>query len=131
MNKGKFRLLMSSNDPADRFLVYTPNTLPYNASAPMRNTVPFIPISFEEGRVVIDPEFPKELLNEGIVQFISSMNNSVTPNQLQDQQFIREQLRLDHIRSELRHLGSVVEDDVRNIDFLHYRQFLYLQMQKS
>lgn len=37
----------------------------------------------------------------------------LTPEQISEQQMIREQLGLDHIRSELCHLGSVVEDDVR------------------
>ena len=30
-DRGQFRQLSSSDDPADKFLVYTPNTLPYNS----------------------------------------------------------------------------------------------------
>ena len=113
MDRGQFRQLSSSDDPADKFLVYTPNTLPYNPSAPLRNTVPYIPLQFTEKGVSIDPIIPDEYINPSVKRFLDNISNMLTPEQISEQQMIREQLGLDHIRSELCHLGSVVEDDVR------------------
>ena len=112
LDRGQFRQLSSSDDPADKFLVYTPNTLPYNPSAPLRNTVPFIPLQFTEKGVSIDPIIPDNYVNPSVKRFLDNISNMLTPEQIAEQKLIREQLRLDHIRSELCHLGSVVEDDV-------------------
>lgn len=111
MDRGQFRQLSSSDDPADKFLVYTPNTLPYNPSAPLRNTVPYIPLKFTEKGVSIDPIIPDEYINPSVRRFLDNISSMLTPEQIAEQNLIREQLGLDHIRSELCHLGSVVEDD--------------------
>ena len=111
INRGRFRMLSSSNVPADKFLVYTPNTLPYNPTAPFRNALPYMPLQFSATGVAIDPVIPKELVNPGVERFVSTINETLTPGLLEEQRLIREQLHLDHIQSELQHLGSVVEDD--------------------
>lgn len=114
-NRGKFRLLSSSSEEGDKFLVYTPNTLPYNPSAPLRNTVPFIPLSFSDNGIAIDPVINSEYINPSVSTFINNINSTLTEEQKQEHNMIREELQLDHIRSELNHLGSVEEDDVNGI----------------
>lgn len=115
IDRGTFRRLSSSENPADRFLVYTPKTLPYNSSAPLRNTVPYIPLRFSPSGVDIDPVIPPEFVNPSVRKFVSTFNQKLSPSQQAElraeQQLIREQLGLDHIQSELNHIGSVVEDD--------------------
>ena len=116
IDRGKFRLLSSSSDnPADQFLVYTPNTLPYNPSAPLRNTVPFIPLSFTDDGVKIDPVIPEQYINPSVKSFVSNTNRTLTRELREEQQLIRDQLGLDHIRSELNHIGSVIEDDALSL----------------
>ena len=92
-------------------MVYTPNTLPYNPSAPFRNALPYIPLQFAPTGVAIDPVIPKEFMNPCVERFVNTINETLTPGLLEEQRLIREQLHLDHIQSELQHLGSVVEDD--------------------
>lgn len=112
VNRGTFRMLSSSDDPADKFLVYTPNTLPYNPSAPLRNAVPYIPLQFTPSGVGMDPILPKEYVNPSVERFVNNINSTVTTSLLEEQRLIREQLNLDHIQTELHHLGSVIEDDM-------------------
>lgn len=115
VDRGTFRRLSSSDNPADRFLVYTPKTLPYNPSAPLRNTVPYIPLRFSESGVEIDPVLPAEFVNPSVSKFVRTFNQKLSPAQQEElraeQRLIREQLGLEHIQSELNHIGSVVEDD--------------------
>lgn len=115
-NRGKFRLLSSSSEEGDKFLVYTSNTLPYNPSAPLRNTVPFIPLRYTDNGITIDPVISSEYINPSVSTFINNMNSTLTEEQKQEHAMIREELQLDHIRSELNHLGSVEEDDVLMYD---------------
>lgn len=124
-NKGKFRMLSSSTDDADKFLVYTPNTLPYNERAPLRNTVPFIPLKYTKEGVSIDPIIGPEYINPGVASFVNNINMTLTEEQRQEHAMIREELKLDHIRSELCHLGSVVEDDV-SLSYPVYMQAISL-----
>ena len=112
-NKGKFRKLSSSSsNSSDQLLVYSPNTLPYNANAPLRNTLPFIPLQFDERGVSINSQFDNTLVNPSVADFIASHNAILTEDQLAEHAMIREELQLRRIRSELCHLGSVVENDV-------------------
>ena len=110
-NRGRFRLLSTSSNPADQFLVYTPNTRPYNPSAPLRNTIPYIPLVFNQEGVEIDPLLPDEFVNPSVKTFLDNMNSLQTPELVAEQNLIREQLGLEELRSELNHLGSVMEDD--------------------
>lgn len=115
LDRGTFRRLSSSDNPADRFLVYTPKTLPYNPSAPLRNTVPYIPLRFSAAGVEIDPVLPPEFVNPSVSKFVRTFNQKLSPAQKAElraeQQLIREQLGLERIQAELSHIGSVVEDD--------------------
>lgn len=111
-DRGQFRQLSSSDDPADKFLVYTPNTLPYNPSAPLRNTVPYIPLRFTQGRVEVDPVIPPQYVNPSVEKFLDTISRMQTPELIRERELIRQELGLEHIRAELNHLGSVVEDDV-------------------
>ena len=78
----------------------------------MRNTVPFIPLSFSDQEVKIDPVISAEYINPSVAHFVKNINSTLTEEQRAECAMIREELQLDHIRSELCHLGSVVEDDV-------------------
>lgn len=111
-HRGTFRELSTSPNPADRFLVYTPNTLPYNESAPLRNTLPYIPLVFDEdGGVSVDPLLPNEYVNPGVKSFLENLTAMQTQEILDEQDMIREKLELEFLRSELNYLGSVMEDD--------------------
>lgn len=120
-DRGTFRSLSSCSDKKDSMLVYTPNTLPYNKSAPLRNTVPYIPLDFNEKGVSISPVLPEETFNPSVVEFVKNRNAALTEEQLQEYALIRKELKLDTIRSELNHLGSVIEDDVKHICTVSHR----------
>ena len=94
LDRGTFRRLSSSDNPADRFLVYTPKTLPYNPSAPLRNTVPYIPLRFSAAGVEIDPVLPPEFVNPSVSKFVRTFNQKLSPAQKAElraeQQLIRE-----------------------------------------
>ena len=116
--KGKFKKLSSSFNPSDQLFVYSPNTLPYNPKAPLRNTLPFIPLQFDERGVSVDSHFDSSLVNSNVAEFISAHNALLTEDQLAERAMIREELQLRRIRSEICHLGSVVENDVFSISSL-------------
>ena len=111
-DRGKFRLLSTNSDSDNGLLCYTPKTLPYNENAPLRNTVPYIPLEFSSQGVSISSVIDPELMNQSVVSFVNNRNSTLTEEQLNEYSLIRKELKLEHIRSELCHLGSVVENDV-------------------
>lgn len=93
------------------FLYYSPNSLPYNVTAPLRNTVPYIPIEITDEGVWVSSIIPKEYVNEDIRRYVDKVNASRTKEDVDEMEFIKEGLGLDSISRNLMMLGSVLDDD--------------------
>lgn len=93
------------------FLYYSPNSLPYNVTAPLRNTVPYIPIEITDEGVWVSSIIPKEYVNEDIRRYVDEVNASRTREDVDEMEFIKEGLGLDNISRNLMMLGSVLDDD--------------------
>ena len=74
--------------------------------------MPYIPLRFTQGRVEVDPVIPPQFVNPSVEKFLDTISRMQTPDLIRERELIRQELGLEHIRSELNHLGSVVEDDV-------------------
>lgn len=92
-------------------MYYNPNSLPYNPTAPLRNTIPFIPLEIDTQGVRISNVIPPEYVNKDIRAYVEEVNRSRTPQDVQEMNFIKESLGLAAITKNLMMLGSVLEDD--------------------
>ena len=105
----EFHLANASKE--DGYLYYNPASLPYNPTAPLRNSIPYIPLEIDEKGVRISNVIPPEYINRHIRDYVEEVNRNYTENDLQEIRLIQENLKLSTISKNLMMLGSVLEDD--------------------
>ena len=92
-------------------MYYNPSSLPYNPTAPLRNTVPYIPIEMNDSGVHVSSIIHPDYVNYSLRSYIEGVNTSRTAEEVEEIQFIKEQLAFKDITRNLMMLGSVLEDD--------------------
>lgn len=102
---------LARDDKEKGYLYYSPNSLPYNKTAPLRNTVPYVPVEISDEGVWISSIIPKEYINEDIRKYVEEVNASRTKEDIEEMEFIKGGLELDRISRNLMMLGSVLDDD--------------------
>ena len=119
----EFHLANASKE--DGYLYYNPASLPYNPTAPLRNSIPYIPLEIDEKGVRISNVIPPEYINRHIRDYVEEVNRNYTENDLQEICFIQENLKLSTISKNLMMLGSVLEDDAISLsseDETHWKK---------
>lgn len=99
-----------SND--EGYLYYNPSSLPYNATTPLRNSIPYLPIEVDAKGVRISNVIPAKYVNRHIREYVERVNASRTPEDVEEMQQIKSSLQLPTIAKNLMMLGSVLEDDM-------------------
>lgn len=102
---------IAKENKEEGYLYYNPNSLPYNPTAPLRNTVPYIPIDITDDHIQLSSLVPPEYVHHDIRKYIEQVNNQRTPEDVEEMKFIREGLGLDSVTKNLMMLGSVLDDD--------------------
>lgn len=95
----------------DGYLYYTPSSLPYNPTAPLRNTIPYIPLDISDDGVHVSNIIPPEYVNSRIRKYVEDINKTRTQKDVEEMKFIKERLQLKKVSENLMMLGSVLEDD--------------------
>lgn len=96
-------------------MYYNPSSLPYNPTAPLRNTIPYVPLEIGEDSVRLSHLVPAEYVNKDLRAFISETNSRRTPAAAAETRFLKESLGLETIHRNLMVLGSVLEDDALSL----------------
>ena len=96
-------------------MYYNPSSLPYNPTAPLRNTIPYVPLEIGEDSVRLSHLVPAEDVNKDLRAFISETNSRRTPAAAAETRFLKESLGLETIHRNLMVLGSVLEDDALSL----------------
>lgn len=104
-------ITIAKENKEEGYLYYNPNSLPYNPTAPLRNTVPYIPIDITDDHIQLSSLVPPEYVHHDIRKYIEQVNNQRTPEDVEEMKFIREGLGLDSVTKNLMMLGSVLDDD--------------------
>lgn len=97
------------------FLYYNPSSLPYNPTAPLRNTIPYVPLEISDDAVRLSRLVPAEYVNRDLRAFIEDVDRRRTPAAAAETRFLRESLGLEAIGRNLMVLGSVLEDDALSL----------------
>ena len=100
-----------ADDKDDGYLYYTPSSLPYNPTAPLRNTIPLIPLEISDAGVHVSNIVPQQYVNPKIRRYIEHLNATRTPQDVEEMRLIKEKLQLKKVTENLMMLGSVLDDD--------------------
>ncbi|CBK23663.2 uncharacterized protein [Blastocystis hominis] len=112
LNHGTFKLVHSNLSNDEGYLYYNPSSLPYNATTPLRNSIPYLPIEVDAKGVRISNVIPAKYVNRHIREYVERVNASRTPQDVEEMQQIKSSLQLPTIAKNLMMLGSVLEDDM-------------------
>ena len=93
------------------YIYYSPHTLPYNSSAPLRNCVPYLPIEFSPDGIHISDIISSEYINRDLRTYIEQRNQQRTQDDIEEIEFIKRGNNIDTIMTNLMKLGSILEDD--------------------